>query len=244
MSARRAGLSVLAGDLFGDLDLQACCPSVRVSNYPQGLIDVLAAAPPGPWMYTGALENHPQLIERMAGLRPLWGNTADCVRRIRDPVAVFQTLNKHGLAAPRVAERPEGLPTDGSWLLKQRRSAGGNGVSPWHGGAATGPSVYFQQRIEGRPCGAVYLAAAGRAAFLGATQQILGDDSPSGSDFRYSGCIGPLPLEPTVVNALERVGHALAAEFPLSGLFGVDVVLANDRDGLAGRSQSALHRLD
>ena len=136
MSARRAGMSVLAGDLFGDLDLQACCPSVRVSNYPHGLIDVLAAAPAGPWMYTGGLENHPQLIERMESLGRLWGNTADCLRRVRDPGAVFQALRRHGLNAPPVAENADDLPTDGSWLVKPRRSAGGIGVAPWRGGAS------------------------------------------------------------------------------------------------------------
>jgi uncharacterized protein len=221
-------MSVSAGDLFSDVDLQACCPSVRVSNYPQGLIDVLLAAPAGPWMYTGALENYPQLIERMASLRPLWGNSADCVRRVRDPMAVFHALHRHDLVAPRVANSPDDLPTDGSWLVKRRHSAGGSGVSPWQGSSATGPEVYFQQRIEGRTCGAVYLAAAGRSVFLGATQQILGDDASDGHDFRYSGSIGPLQLEPTIVNGLDRVGQALAAEFQLVGLFGVDVVLANE----------------
>ena len=230
MSARRAGIPVSAGDLFGDLDLQACCPSVRVSDYPHGLFDVLAAAPRGPWMYTGALENYPQLIEQMESVGPLWGNTAACLRRVRDPVAVFQALQRHGLAALPVAEDAENLPTDGSWLVKPRRSAGGNAIAPWRGGATAGPHLYFQQRIDGQPCSAVYAAAAGQAIFLGATRQLLGDSSPAGNDFRYAGSIGPLPLEPVLSVAFQSIGQALANEFPLSGLFGVDMVVA---DGIA-----------
>lgn len=227
MSARRAGMSVLAGDLFGDLDLQACCPSVRVSNYPQGLSEVLAAAPAGPWMYTGALENYPQLIERMESLGQLWGNTADCLRRVRDPVAVFLALRRHGLAAPRIAEHADDLPTDGTWLVKHRRSAGGSGVAPWRGGASASPHVYFQQRVDGQPCSAVYVASAGQAVFLGATQQLLGGGSPNADDFHYTGSVGPLSLEPALLKAFQDVGQALATEFPLSGLFGVDAVVAD-----------------
>ncbi|HEX4145551.1 MAG TPA: ATP-grasp domain-containing protein [Pirellulales bacterium] len=220
-------MSVFAGDLFGDVDLQACCPSVRVSNYPQGLIDVLAAAPAGPWMYTGALENQPQLIERMASVAPLWGNTADCLRRVRDPVAIFQALRRHGLTVPRVAEQPDNLPNDGTWLVKSRRSAGGHGVAPWRGGASAAPHVYFQQRIEGEPCAAVFVAWAGQAVFLGATRQLLAGNSPTTDDFRYVGSIGPLALEPALRDTFQSVGQALATEFPLSGLFGVDAVVAD-----------------
>ena len=227
VSARRAGLSVFAGDLFGDLDLQACCPSVRVSDYPQGLVDVLNAAPPGPWMYTGALENHPQLIERMESVRPLWGNKADCLRRVRDPAVVFQALARQGLPAPCVAQRADNLPTDGSWLVKPRRSAGGFGVVSWRGGTSDAAHVYFQQRIDGQHYGAVYVASAGRAVFLGATRQLLGGDPATADDFRYAGCVGPLPLAPALIKAFQSVGQALATEFPLSGLFGVDAVVAD-----------------
>ena len=220
-------MSVLAGDLFGDLDLQACCPSVRVSNYPHGLIDVLAAAPAGTWMYTGGLENHPQLIERMESLGRLWGNTADCLHRVRDPGAVCQALRRHGLNAPPVAENADDLPTDGSWLVKPRRSAGGSGVAPWRGGGSPGPHFFFQQRIEGEPCGAVYVAAEGQAIFLGATRQLLGGNLPNVNEFRYAGSVGPLPLASALVEAFRSVGQALANEFPLSGLFGVDAIVVD-----------------
>jgi predicted ATP-grasp superfamily ATP-dependent carboligase len=220
-------MSVWAGDLFGDLDLQACCPSVRVFDYPNGLFDVLAAAPAGPWIYTGALENHPQLIQRMEILGPLWGNTADCLRRVRDPAAVCQALRRHDLPVPRVAEQIDDLPTDGSWLVKPRRSAAGSGIAPWRGGSLPRPHAYFQQRITGWPCSAIYVAAAGQAVFLGATRQLLGGNLPAADDFRYSGSIGPLPLDPVLSMALQSIGQALATEFPLSGLFGVDAVVAD-----------------
>src|SRR5258707_10986773 len=72
MSARRSGLNPWAADMFGDLDLRACCPGQRIENYPHGLERALAAAPDGRWMYTGALENHPDLVDRIAAVRPLY----------------------------------------------------------------------------------------------------------------------------------------------------------------------------
>ena len=59
-SARRAGLAVHAADLFADSDLCAVAASVArvpAERYPDGLLDLVAPFPAGPWCYTGALEN-------------------------------------------------------------------------------------------------------------------------------------------------------------------------------------------
>ena len=82
-SALRAGLRPFAGDLFADADLAGACPTVQVPQYPDGLEGLLASAPAGGWMYTGALENHPDLVDRLAEMRPLWGNRGDVLRRVR-----------------------------------------------------------------------------------------------------------------------------------------------------------------
>src|SRR5206468_8888687 len=60
-SARRAGLAPWCADLFADADLRRLCPVRRidVADYPAGLVTALADAPPGPVLYTGALENYP-----------------------------------------------------------------------------------------------------------------------------------------------------------------------------------------
>src|SRR5436305_1386644 len=81
-SAVRAGLRPWCLDLFADLDLQQLAPvrPIPPGGYPHALADLLPQGPPGPWMYTGALENHPRLIERLARDRPLWGNTRLDVR--------------------------------------------------------------------------------------------------------------------------------------------------------------------
>src|SRR5271168_3117593 len=82
-SALRAGLRPWCADLFADLDLRQRCPvrAVPVERYPQGLPKLLDLAPPGPWMYTGALENRGEVVRKLAALRPLWGNDAPVLRQ-------------------------------------------------------------------------------------------------------------------------------------------------------------------
>src|ERR1700736_3871188 len=77
-SALRVGFEPRGADLFCDADLVNRCKCLRLSNssYPVGLVDFLQDGSPGPWMYTGALENRPSLIRKLARLRPLWGNGA------------------------------------------------------------------------------------------------------------------------------------------------------------------------
>src|SRR3954451_2715318 len=70
-SAIRAGYKVYAIDLFADRDLAAVCPAVKIERYPQDFEAALAGGPQAPWTYTGALENYPQLIERLGTIRPL-----------------------------------------------------------------------------------------------------------------------------------------------------------------------------
>src|SRR5437867_1794578 len=93
-SALRAGLRPWCVDVFADLDLRARCPAVAVaaSRYPNGLVTQAREAPPGPWMYTGGLENRPRLIRRMCRERGLWGNDDVALAKVRDPFAMQYAL--------------------------------------------------------------------------------------------------------------------------------------------------------
>ena len=84
-SARRAGLTPHAADLFADRDATAYA-TVRkcdLADYPDGLERLADTFPPMPWLYTGGLENHPELVDRVAAKRPLWGNCSAVLRGVR-----------------------------------------------------------------------------------------------------------------------------------------------------------------
>jgi predicted ATP-grasp superfamily ATP-dependent carboligase len=228
-SAVRAGFAVRAGDLFADVDLQECCQAVRVSDYPAGLERVVRGPQPGPWMYTGALENHPRMVRRLARERPLLGNPADVLVAVRDPGKWSRALRACGVACPRVVTAREEVPSDGTWLCKPLLSAGGAGISfageTVDRDASRRRGAFLQEYVAGTACSAVYLGAGEKCALLGTTRQLIGAAWTGASGFRYCGSIGPLRWPASVTVCFIRIGEVLAAEFKLRGLFGVDVVV-------------------
>src|SRR5205823_5029109 len=118
-SALRAGLSPVCIDLFADRDLAAVCPVARIppGRYPGGILELARDQPSGPWMYTGGIENHPDLVARICGERPLWGNGLGALRKVRDPFALAAALAAAGL--PFLDVRRPGEPLGpGRWLVK------------------------------------------------------------------------------------------------------------------------------
>lgn len=234
-SALRAGLVPTCADLFADLDLMAHAQAVRVDggNYPYSLKQPVLDAEPSPWMYTGGLENCPDLIAAIARSggpeRPLWGNNAAVLRAIRDPFRLAACLEQAGLPHPRCLPLGSKRPRGERWLLKPRGRAGGSGISE----SARTPKLadaqqwYWQQYVEGLPCSAVYVGGAAGARLLGATRQLVGDSRFGAKRFAYCGSIGPLAPESSLKQQLESLGTVLAGKFRLRGIFGVDFILAD-----------------
>ncbi len=224
-SAVRAGYAPMAFDLYADADLRRCCPAERIGDFPRDLLPAVRSAPPAPWIYTGGLENHPRLVDRLAKRRTLYGNAGNVLRQVRDVWLVAKALEREGLDVPRVASPGETI-SRGEWLRKPLRSVGGRGIEkagiPFRAG---GRRHYFQQFIEGTPASAVFVAAGGRAELLGATGQWIGVDWSGVRGHWYCGSIGPLPLSNAARLTCRRIGNCLAARFAVVGLFGVDMVI-------------------
>lgn len=238
-SAIRAGYRPIAADMFGDTDLAACNTTLRVDDYPHGLEAVAESLPQGPYMYTGALENHPALVDRIAHKRKLYGNPSHVLRRIRDPFQLVQVLKERALPYLQIARHPP-QSNDGPWVRKPFKSCGGDRITlvqaPATGSHAPGdnccgpqPHFYVQQFMDGVPCSALYVAAGGRAVFLGATRQLVGAAWTGATGFQYCGSLGPLVLPEGIMAEFQRIGDCLASQFGLIGIMGVDAVIAENR---------------
>lgn len=241
-SARRAGYLPIAADLFADADLAQCCSAVQVKNYPAELEAAARDAPPGPWFYTGGLENHPDLVDRIAAARLLYGNPGEVLSRVRNPYQVAAALEGDGLRSPAVCK--DALPNvGGPWLRKPLHSCGGSRIHFAGQADAAGRSAandlielavggegswYLQQFIKGMSCSAVYVAAGGGATLLGVTEQLVGCSWAGASDFRYCGSLGPLPLDARSLASFQQIGNCLARAFSLAGLFGVDAIWTDE----------------
>jgi predicted ATP-grasp superfamily ATP-dependent carboligase len=228
-SAVRAGLRPLAIDLFADRDLTAMCPTrnLPAGTYPDGVIALAKQAPPGPWMYTGALENRPDVVEQVSRDRPLWGNDAACLGRARDPFALADSLRAADvphLAVRRIEESPAGR-----WLVKPFASAGGAGIRFATRSNRSKRATYLQEFVSGESRSGVFVANAAGCHLLGVTRQLIGVSWLHARPFRYSGSVGTLALSPAEDTAWKRLGRVIANVTGVRGLFGVDAVM---RDGV------------
>jgi predicted ATP-grasp superfamily ATP-dependent carboligase len=224
-SAHRAGLHPWCVDLFADADLACRFPVRRLplAGYPQAFLDALCNAPEAPLLYTGGLENYPDLLACIE--RPIWGNPPDVLRRVRDPFLLATTLRRHGLPTAEVRREPP-VPGDRRrWLVKPLRGSGGVGIQGYRGQPFDPASHYLQEYVDGDVYGAVLFGVPGRPAIYLAATRSLHEPWLHAPRFHYAGGIvaqGPAS------GLLQKLGAVVAQEFSLRGLFGIDAVLRQD----------------
>lgn len=228
-AARRAGLEPIAFDLFADRDLKRTARAYLVhrDSYPAA-VEALAdrfVAEDIPWMYTGALENRADWIDRFADRRVLWGNRGASLRRCRDPLVWTDLFRKAGLECAEVRSSPENLPRDGSWLTKPFASAGGRRIVPLADEFRADSAVFFQKKVEGDAMSALFLADDRGAELIGVTRQLLGLPK---APYAYRGSLGPWPIEPVEERTLRAIGRLSAEALGLRGLVGLDYVRKTD----------------
>jgi uncharacterized protein len=232
-SALRAGYEVVAADLFADADLQGECATTRITGYPEALADWLAQTDCDAWLYTGALENYPDLISRMGKLRPLLGNSGGALRAVRNPLVLQTVLASSGISFPETVDSASKLPLDGSWLCKTYRGAGGSGVWLLFGAdareRAEGHKAFYQRFVSGVSAAALMVCSPRGGRVLGVTRQLVGDARAGAKPWHYAGSVGPLAVNKDVQSQLVKLAELLSSRFQLRGLVGADLVIANER---------------
>ncbi len=232
-SALRAGLHPICADQFADLDLRQFAEVIPVDDYLNGLLPALCEVPQMPWIYTGGLENHPDLLQRLIdqrGEEHLLGNSSDVLGHVNDPQVVHSAIRNKGINTPEYREATESLPKDGTWLIKPDRGCGGRGIAIWEDDqqpivqATQSEPHFFQRRIAGESISAVFVAWAGEAEVVGVTRQLVGETWLHTAPFVYCGSIGPIMPEDSVLEQIAIIGETLAKRFGLRGLFGCDLI--------------------
>jgi predicted ATP-grasp superfamily ATP-dependent carboligase len=233
-SALRAGYTPLAIDRYGDVDLAAQCVARRCEKYPSDLPLLARDFPSAAWMYTGAIENHAALVDKIGRLRDLYGNPGRILRAVRCPLLVADALQMEGLPCLNVSMS---APSIGRcrWVQKPLKSGGGTRVrfadeqtGPDEVGTSADPAgFYFQQYVRGTACSAVFVGTGHRSLLLGVTRQWVGEQWTGAAGFQYCGSVGPLAVREQTTEQIRRIGDCLARRFGLVGLFGVDAVLAD-----------------
>lgn len=231
-SATASGWAVYAADLFDDLDLASVAVATRrAERYPHDLVAAAAAFPPAPWCYTGAIENHRDIIDRLVAVRPLAGNDAATVSRVRNPATLAAILRTAGLRVPETCTTPDGVPTDGSFLRKPLASAGGRGIVAWTPSAPPSREACIWQRLaSGEPLSAVLALSPTVGRIVGVTRQLVGAPWCRASAFAFCGSIliPPAAVPAGARTQFEALASTLAAHIGLRGIVGVDAILEPD----------------
>ncbi|MSR59776.1 MAG: ATP-grasp domain-containing protein [Planctomycetaceae bacterium] len=236
-STRAAAQSIIRGgwvpvcvDAYADYDLRQVAKVIPVDNFPAGVPDATRNLPQYPWMYTGGLENHPDIIATLMARQQLFGNGPDVLARIRDPWWLAERLRGAKLPALDVV-LPDDVPPDpsGRWLRKPLAGAGGRAICLWNQAASSSSlpdePYYFQRRAAGHAYSAQFVALPAQTLLLGVTRQLIGLRGVHAAPFAWCGAVTPVVLGDEVVEAMSRIGRVLAAEAKLCGVFGCDFII-------------------
>ncbi|WP_437192610.1 ATP-grasp domain-containing protein [Planctomicrobium sp. SH527] len=234
-SAIRSGFRPICLDQFADADLQANATVLPWAEDDSGILEQIQRCPGIPVMYVGGMENRPALIEAIAQTHAVWGNSADVVRRIRNPAELTEPARLSRISLPEWRDETQPPPGDGTWILRPRAGAGGRGIQVWDDAARASETLqephFFQKRIEGVPFSATFIAPAevGDVRFVGMTRQLIGEEFCFARPFQWCGNIGPVALPISTELTIRRFGNVLKWKLGLRGFFGVDLII--DEDG-------------
>jgi predicted ATP-grasp superfamily ATP-dependent carboligase len=233
-AARRAGYRPLVADLFADEDTRALAHDHvhLTSDLATGIhdgelvaaLEMLAApVPPIGVVYGTGFEDRPWLLADLARRWRIIGNSADAVRRTKDPAGFAALCRDLHLPHPATSSEP---PLDPSgWLIKRRGGAGGSHVGA-AGAANAGTSIYFQRRVMGNPISVLLLANGRSASVLGLSAQW---PSPApGYPFRYGGAVTPPALRAEDAVSLADAARRMVVAMQLVGLNSVDFIIGDE----------------
>ena len=232
-SALRADFDPFVLDLFADADTGRLCPVLKLpmDDYPHGFVELAKRVPPMPWMYTGGLENYPDVVAAISESRELWGNGPEVLRKVRDPIALSNWMKQFWKDHPASVLTGREPSREGSWLRKPLRGSAGHGIrfsKTEDLTDSTGrPDHYLQQFVDGPAMSAIFTnGRRGWPTFVGLTRQLMGTPWLHARPFAYAG------------NIIANLRHGpdtrptagwLTFEFPLVGVWGFDFIFSNGR---------------
>lgn len=239
-SARRAGLSAAALDVFGDRDTREASAlwfdvaGDGVSIDRDRLVDALRRIARLPrvagWVAGSGTEPFVDELAGLRGLPALIGNSPAARRAVREPRRFFALLDELGVPHPSVSFTRPG-DADHDWLFKRADGCGGTHIVPAKQApaeltASSAAAGYFQRRARGKPSSALFVAAGGTASVLGFAEEL---SMPiDGLPFVHTGAIGPIELPAARVAQLREAIGAICRRTGLVGINSCDFLLDDD----------------
>jgi predicted ATP-grasp superfamily ATP-dependent carboligase len=236
-SAARAGMPVVALDLFDDADTrELALASKRVSAGEQLRFckrKLFAAArdlaPPeacAGLVYGAGFEPHREWLSALSTGRKLYGNAPQAVALVKQPASFFGLLDRLAIPHPEISlTRPADCT---GWLVKQAGGSGGVHVRRAQSVRREMASDYYQRYEPGRVMSALFLADRRRGSIVGFSEQWV---SARGTryPFCYRGAIGRARISAATRQTVAQAIDSVVAVTGLVGLNGLDFILDGER---------------
>jgi uncharacterized protein len=232
-SAARAGLNVVALDIFGDRDTRAHAGmwfdigGDGLSIDRARLYDALEHAARLPRMLglivTSGLEPLAGELARAPHVPRFIGNGAQAAA-VRDPRRFFALLDEAHIAHPEVRHAP---PADrDGWLVKRSDGCGGTHIE-WAVDVEHVPAgAYFQRLAQGRSMSALFVATHREATVIGFAEQLTVEAGRL--PFVHAGSLGPVQLSQHMAARIVAAIDRIVWQTDLSGLNSIDFLLDGD----------------
>ncbi|SAL05139.1 ATP-grasp domain protein [Caballeronia calidae] len=232
-SAARAGLNVVALDIFGDRDTREHAGmwfdigGNGLSIDRTRLYDALECAARLPRMLglivTSGLEPLAAELSRAPRVPRFIGNGAQAAA-VRDPRRFFALLDEAHIAHPEVRFAP---PADrDGWLVKRSDGCGGTHIERADDIERVPAGAYFQRLAKGRSMSALFLAAHREAAVIGFAEQLTVEAGRL--PFVHAGSLGPVQLPAHIAARIVEAIDAIVWRTDLTGLNSIDFLLDGD----------------
>ncbi|MHA1838584.1 MAG: ATP-grasp domain-containing protein [Candidatus Ranarchaeia archaeon] len=246
-SAFRSGYYVETIDFFGDYDQHHWANDIslgRDHRKPYSvelLVELALLKQKSNVIYTGNLENFPDLVEKIARHHRLIGNRRETIKKVRDWRWLQRFAGKNSVLYPPTFSDEDLVSAsrkrEERWLVKPVKSGGGSGVRQWRGEPLARQNI-IQQFVDGLPCSFQFVSTGKDAVLLGITEQLIGVKWAGARPFQYVGNIFPLTetalrehgiadvFSLNRINEVSsRLADALVKEAGLTGLNGIDFIL-------------------
>ena len=235
-SAVMSGISPMCFDMFADADLNLLLrenglpDSIQIREFAD-LVAATSSIPADvPLVWTGGLENHPEQLRQLSGLRLVCGVHGDELGGVRVPARLQSIVSGTECRVPAVisaASDKLDLSTHSTWLAKPIDGAGGTGIRDYKQGTPLKPGEFLQQKVAGIPVSALYCHDGQDAGILGASAQVIGEVALGGSGFAFCGNVGPVQLPARARTIIRKIGERLG-DTGLRGVFGADFIVEVD----------------
>ena len=232
-SAARAGLRVVALDVFGDRDTREASElwfdigggSLTIDG--ARLVDTLGRVARLPhmlgWIDGSGLEPFVAQLSRARGLPRFIGNPVEASAAVREPQRFFPLLDALHIPHPEVSFTRPVAPQ--GWLLKRADGCGGIHIEPATASrdSPVPAQAYFQRLRSGRSLSALFIGARGSARVLGFAEQST--CTMGNLRFVHAGSLGPIDLPPRIAARVQDAIEALCARTGLTGINSCDFLL-------------------